>query len=81
MMSNKAVKKMELPMAPIARIIKNAGTEKVSKEAIHELARLLEEYGKILAKRAVTLAEYSGREISKGKQDSRNFQIPARADI
>lgn len=63
MMSNKAVKKMQLPMAPIARIIKNAGAEKVSEEANHELVRLLEGYGEKLAKRAVTLAEYSGREI------------------
>ena len=55
----------ELPLAPIGRIIKNAGALRVSDEARNALAKQLEEIGTELAVEAITLADHAGRKTIK----------------
>ncbi|MCX6778235.1 MAG: histone family protein [Candidatus Micrarchaeota archaeon] len=51
----------ELPLAPLERMIKKAGAERVSNEAARELAMLLQEKATALSSRAVKLAKHAGR--------------------
>ena len=51
----------ELPTAPVTKIVRNAGAERVSEDASQELVRLLEGYGTKIAKKAVSLAKHAGR--------------------
>lgn len=55
----------ELPIAPVTKLIRGAGAERVSEDASQELARLLEEYGEKVAKKAVSLARHAGRKTVK----------------
>jgi len=52
---------MELPMAPIERLIKRAGAERVSDDAIEELADYLEEEVIKIASSAIKLSKHASR--------------------
>ena len=51
----------ELPTAPVTKIVRNAGAERVSEDAGQELVKLLEAEGTKIAKKAVSLAKHAGR--------------------
>jgi histone H3/H4 len=51
----------ELPIAPIGRLIKNAGGQRVSAGAEEALEKILEQWGEDVARQAVKLAKHAGR--------------------
>lgn len=58
----------ELPLAPLKRVAKNAGADRVSEEAVEELREVLEEVAEDLAKDAVTATKHAGR-VTVKKED------------
>jgi histone H3/H4 len=59
---------MSLPNAPIERIIRKAGAERVSEDAVEELRRAVEEVGEEVAQDAINLADHANRNTVK-KED------------
>lgn len=54
-----------LPLAPVERIIRKAGADRVSESASIELGRVLEDYGMKVSMEATTLAQHAGRTTVK----------------
>ncbi|MCE5214217.1 MAG: histone family protein [Methanobacterium sp.] len=62
---------LELPIAPVGRIIKNAGAPRISKDAKVALTKILEDKGLEIALDAISLAKHSGRKtVMKRDVDS-----------
>ena len=59
------IKMAEIPLAPVTRLIRNAGVERISKDATVEFAKLLEAECAKIAKKAVNLAKHAGRKTVK----------------
>ena len=57
----------ELPIAPVKRILKNAGAARISDDAAEELAAILEEYGENIAADATKHAKHAGRKTIKAE--------------
>ncbi len=51
----------ELPLAPVKRIIKQAGASRVSEDAVTELRDELEDHAEERAREAKEYAEHAGR--------------------
>ncbi|MEM4509226.1 MAG: histone family protein [Archaeoglobaceae archaeon] len=48
-------------MAPVDRLIRKAGAERVSADAVQKMVEVLEDYAVQVAKKAVDIAKHSGR--------------------
>ena len=51
----------ELPLAPLERLLRDAGAKRVSKRAVKEFAAVVGDYAFDLSSEAATLAKHAGR--------------------
>ncbi|MGC8998003.1 MAG: histone family protein [Candidatus Bathyarchaeia archaeon] len=65
---------LELAIAPMHRLCKKAGADRVSEAAARELAKALEEIGIKIAKEALDFAMHTGRKTIKAE----DIEIAAR---
>jgi len=56
-----------LPLAPVERIIRNAGAGRVSASAAQALAQVLEDHGTEVASKAWKLARHAGRKTLRAE--------------
>ncbi len=64
----------ELAVAPMHRICKKAGADRVSESAARELAKVLDDFGVKIAKEAIDYAMHAGRKTVKAE----DIEIAAR---
>lgn len=57
----------EIPKAPVARLMKQSGAERVSEDAKEELAEYLDEVARSVAKQALAAAKLAKRKTIKGE--------------
>ncbi len=57
--------KIELPLAPVKRILSNANAERVSDDAVKALAETLIAYGVCVSEKAVKICKHAGRKTVK----------------
>ena len=57
----------EIPKAPVARIIRESGAERVSEEAKTELAEYLDDVARDVAKEAIQVARFAKRKTVKAE--------------
>lgn len=58
----------ELPLAPLKRVAKESGANRISEDAVKELREVLEGIAEDLAKDAVTATKHAGR-VTVKKED------------
>lgn len=51
----------EIPKAPVTRIVKSAGAERISKDAEEKIVEAVEAYTTVLAKKVIDIAKHAGR--------------------
>ncbi|MFP3910142.1 MAG: histone family protein [Halobacteriota archaeon] len=57
----------KLPIAPIDRMIRNAGADRVSEDAREAMAEVLEEWATEVSRRAMEVARHAGRKTVKAE--------------
>ena len=57
----------EIPKAPVARLIKESGAERVSEDAKEELAAYLDDVARDVAKEAIAVARVAKRKTVKAE--------------
>jgi len=73
---------LEIAVAPMHRLCKKAGADRVSEAAAKELAKALEEIGVKIAKEALDFAMHAGRKTIKAEDieiAAKNNQFHSRA--
>jgi len=58
---------MILAKAPVDKMIRKAGAERVGEDAIIAMAEYLEDFGVSIAKEATTLAKHAGRKTIRAE--------------
>jgi histone H3/H4 len=61
------MKELEIAVAPMHRLCKKVGADRVSEAAAKELEKVLDEIGVKIAKEALDYATHSGRKTIKAK--------------
>ncbi len=64
-MKTKETSKPNLPLAPLERIARKAGAERISAGAVEELRDAVEEIGFSIAKDVVKVSKHAGRKTIK----------------
>jgi len=58
---------VEMPLAPIERVLRNAGAGRVSADAVEALREAVEDYANAVAEASTALAKHAGRKTVKAE--------------